>query len=250
MADERGWWARHRSTCIILALVLTGLIGVVAKVRHDPSYGWVDAGVDLAIECLPAAVLFLIINQAIDGYEARQEHRAAALQMLRDDGTGSTGNLLASLERRGVVRLGILQSVNLADARVVKLRLADGSLKRSDLDRIQLTHCSLQNVSIPEAFLRGATFEHCQFRNVDFRESRLNGAFFSHCTFDHDSSFVDASITDARFTNSTVPSSVLRTMNPAGCHLRDCKGISTEDEEWLRTRGAVVTRSNGGQSGI
>jgi uncharacterized protein YjbI with pentapeptide repeats len=234
---------RKRIYLIIGALAVVGIASLSARVLVKQDYGLIDALLDLGYEGLPAAILFLLIDGAIHQYEQRQEIRLRAVRALRGERRDTATDLLQDLADGDVIRLGVLQGAVLENIRLKNQTLCEGDLDRSDVDSLELSGCTIRNVSLCRTLLRLAALEHCTVASVQFDDADLTGSLFVKCEFDRETTFNRATLSDVRFNRCTFAPEVLASMDPSGARFLDCQGISTDLESKLRAAGATVETS-------
>lgn len=231
---------RRRTYLIIGALIVVGVAAVLTKVIVESDYGVVDALLDLGYEALPAAILFVLINGAIGDYEQRQDTRLQAMRVLQGERVDSATALLNDLADGDVITVGNLAGTSLEHARLKRKTLRDGSLEYSDLDGLELSDCTVADVSFRHASCRLAVVENSTVRSAIFDDADLKGSLFAGCSFEAGTSFDGASLADVRFSRCTFATDVLRSIPAANARFLDCKGISDAHREVLASGGAVL----------
>jgi uncharacterized protein YjbI with pentapeptide repeats len=198
---------------------------------------------------LPAAILFLLLNAAIDRRERLDEARTDALAVLKGGSANSATGLLALLSSKGQLRRLDLVGARLREVQLEHKRVTRCLFDGADLDASTWTRCVFTEVSFARSLQRVATFEACHFTNVTFGRD-LTGTIFSSCHFHDRIDFQDGALEDVRFVGCVLTDAAIQTMRPSGCAFVGVEGLTQAGLDWLAANGASILLPNSDQSAV
>ncbi len=215
--------ATRRAPLIIGLLALIGSVSLVTKVVTKTDYTALDALLDLGYAGLPAALLYIVLNQAIDRYQDQMAERREIVDRLLGVEQDSATVLVERLSNDGSIEnFDLSGTPKSLDLRLKATTLASGKFDRCDLDRTALTNCQLNDISIQHSFFRLCVLEDCKLDRVNFADTDLTGSLFFGCEFGRGTIFPKATLDDVRFKKCVLSGETVASLSGTPAVLIDC----------------------------
>jgi uncharacterized protein YjbI with pentapeptide repeats len=212
------------SARVIAALIFVGVASLVAKAVFLPGYGIVNVLTDVGYEALPAALLYLLIDQLITRNDEARKRREDAVRALPTAGALDLPEILKALRQGNEIRLGDKSGLNFDGLELADESIADSVLDAAGLDGARLTRIGFSNVTLSRASARLAVIEECRFLNVSMGRADVTGTMFMNCSFEGPSTFEGAVMTDVRFVQCSFGAKVLDGADLRAARFYDCSG--------------------------
>lgn len=218
--------ASRRAPFIVGLLALVGTISLVTKVVLKTSYTALDAALDLGYAGLPAALLYIVLNQAIDSYQSQLVERQEVVDRLLGVEQESATVLVERLSKDGSVEnFDLSGTAKQLDLRLKAKTLTKGKLNRCDLDLTALIDCQLRDISVQHSSFRLCVLEKCTFDQVNFAGTDLTGTLFVGCEFGRGTTFPNATLDDVRFKDCILSNETAASVSGTPAVLTDCINV-------------------------
>lgn len=201
---------------VLGALLAVGFTSLWLQIRLNDEITTIDAALALGVECLKAALFFILLDYIIARNEKLAEESKDAKFKLQIGDWGSGEEFLTQLDkivRRGKITLNLSGSTkfNDTDLTVSARHFIDSAWTQSDFTGVSFDNVTFENMVITNASFRGSIisnskFKKCTFNSVDCKRTR-----FIECQFE-DILVENPIFDDAVFTNCSMPKELSKTL--------------------------------------